>query len=78
MEDKEMQDEMLTEVLDDGEHIELMDGSRRLINPGDMPTVCTWIPTATIRIALVEPDAVFPYELTNLNIDATVRAMKEC
>ena len=41
---------ILLEVnLDTGELI-TMDGCRYHVNPGDLPTCCTWIPTAELEI----------------------------
>ena len=68
--------EMLNEIINDGEKISLMDGSVWLINPSDMPTVCTWIPTATIRIKANKSEGMFPFELINENIDVLVCARK--
>jgi hypothetical protein len=66
---------MLNEVINDGEKIILMDGSIWNINPGDMPTVCTWMPTAEIEIS-VSDDSVFDYTLTNKGIGVSVTAMR--
>ena len=72
---------MLMEVLDDGERLLLTHDpgieSTWWIEPVDMPTVCTWIPTSPIRARLVDPAALCPFELTHLGIDVTVRARKE-
>ena len=68
--------EMLNEIINDGEKISLMDGSVWLINPSDMPTVCTWIPTATIKIEMDDSENLFSYQLINENIDVSVRARK--
>lgn len=41
---------LLLEVnLDTGELITL-DGEKYLVNPGDLPTCCTWTPTAELEI----------------------------
>ena len=41
---------MLLEVnLDTGELI-TVDGERYLVDPGDLPTCCTWTPTAELEI----------------------------
>jgi len=69
-------EQMLMDIVNDGEKLVLMDGSEWMINPGDMPTVCTWIPTATIKIEETDNNDTFSYKLTNLNIDVTVYAMK--
>jgi len=66
---------MLNEVMNNGEKISLMDGSLWLVNPGDMPTVCTWIPTAEIEVS-TSNDSVFNYTLTNKNIGVSVMAMR--
>ncbi len=66
---------MLNEVMNDGEKISLMDGSLWLVNPGDMPTVCTWISTAEIEVS-TSNDSVFNYTLTNKNIGVSVMAMR--
>ena len=66
---------MLDEVINDGEKVSLMDGSIRQINPGDMPTVCTWIPTAQIEISSND-DSTFDHTLTNKEINVSVKAMK--
>lgn len=73
---KEEKEAMLNEIISDGEKLSLMDGSMWLIEPLDIPTVCTWIPTATIKIKVVDSNAMFSHELTNENIDVLVRAMK--
>jgi len=69
-------EQMLMDIVNDGEKLVLMDGSEWMINPGDMPTVCTWIPTVTIKIEETDNNDMFSYKLTNLNIDVTVYAMK--
>ena len=66
---------MLNEVMNNGEKISLMDGSLWLVNPGDIPTVCTWIPTAEIEVS-TSNDSVFNYTLTNKNIGVSVMAMR--
>jgi len=70
-----MKTAMLNKIIDDGEKITLMDGSVWSINPGDTPTVCTWIPTAEIEIS-ESNDSVFDHILTNKNIGVSVNAMK--
>lgn len=66
----------LIEVSDDSETLELIDGSRWEVEPTDIVTVCTWIPLDTIRVRLIEPASLWPYRLTNVGMDATVRARK--
>jgi hypothetical protein len=64
------------EILDDGQRLQMDDGSIWMISPGDIPTVCTWIPTATVSIRESSGDRMFPYVLTNEGIDVSVNAMK--
>jgi len=73
---KDAESQMLNKILNDGEKINLMDGSTWQINPGDMPTVCTWIPTAEIEITRNNEDPVFNYTLVNKGIEVSVRAMR--
>jgi hypothetical protein len=66
---------ILNEVINDGEKIILMDGSIWQINPVDIPTVCTWIPTAEIDVSASD-DTVFDHTLTNKNIGVSVMAIR--
>jgi hypothetical protein len=75
--DDQIEEHMLIELADDFEALELDDGSRWDVMPEDIPTICTWIPTATVRISLIAPDSLWPYELTNTGVDISVRAMKK-
>jgi hypothetical protein len=63
---------MLHEVINDGEKISLMDDSVWWINPGDIPTVCTWIPTAEIEISPSD-DSTFDHILTNDGVSVKAR-----
>lgn len=65
----------LNEVINNGEKISSMDGSIWQINPADMPTVCTWIPTAEIEVS-ASGDSVFDHTLTNKNMGVSVTAMR--
>ena len=69
---------VLLEVDIDGEeyHLTLMDGSRWFVNPGDLPTIATWLPTANIKIQDTQDGTMFCYSLTNMNEDVAIRAMK--
>ena len=67
---------MLLEVLVDGERLQMDDGSIWVISPSDVPTVCSWIPTATIRISNSSGNRLFPYVLKNEYINVSVDAMK--
>jgi hypothetical protein len=59
---------MLMEIIDDGEKVVLIDGTTWMINPGDLPTVCTWLPTSTIKIQKLRTNDMFSYKLTNLSV----------
>lgn len=67
---------ILMEVLNDGEEIILLDGSEWHVNPGDMPTVCTWIPTSELTITKTKSDDYFNFKITNEDIGISVHAMK--
>lgn len=69
---------MLLEIDIEGEeyHLSLMDGSMWFVNPTDLPTIATWIPTANIKIEKTKDDPMFTHKLTNTNIDISVLAMK--
>ncbi|MBI9055991.1 MAG: hypothetical protein JEY96_19375 [Bacteroidales bacterium] len=69
-------EEMLMEIINDGEKIVLLDGTTWMINPGDLPTVCTWLPTSSIKIHKLNTNDMFSYKLTNLSIDVSAYAMK--
>ncbi len=68
---------MLLEISDNGERLLLDDASEWFVNPGDIPTVFTWLPSATIKVELVDPDDFCPYKLTLLNENISVRARRE-
>jgi hypothetical protein len=65
---------MLMEVNDDGTTLTLDDGSRWEVNPGDIPTVCTWIPRAELDVRRASGSDMYFYVVKNLEIDVTVRA----
>ena len=74
---------MLVEVLDDSETLVLAKQSTRgvatskwSVEPGYNPTVCTWIPTATIEVTLVDANSPWPYEIMNTEESVSVRARR--
>ena len=69
-------EEMLMDIKNDGEKLVLMDGTEWMINPSDLPTVCTWVPTASIKVQKLNTNDMFSYKLTNLSFDISVYAMK--
>ena len=66
----------LNEVLNDGEKLTVLDGTTWEVNPADMPTACTWIPTANLQIHHDEGDQMHPYIIHNLENDNKIRARK--
>ena len=75
--ENQIEEHMLIKLSVNSGTLELDDGSRWGVAPGDMPTICTWIPMATIRIKLVAIDSLWSYELTNTGVDISVRAMRK-
>lgn len=67
---------LTVDVEKDNYQLKLEDGSKWYVNPGDLPTIATWIPTANIEVENLDDDSMFSYVLTNLNIAVSVRAMK--
>ncbi len=69
---------MLMKVDIDGKkhHLEMLDGSKWFVNPGDLPTVATWIPTTTVVIRKTREDNLFTYQITNLSEGISILAMK--
>ncbi len=68
---------MLLEVDTDNEEFQLtlMDGSKWFVNPGDLPTVATWIPTSE-TILERNTNSVFGFDLTNVSEGITIEAMQ--
>ena len=69
---------LIIEVLEDGLLIELDDGSRWAIKPGDIGKTAVWYETQ--RIVVEENDSsVYPYKLKNLDTSTqeTVEASRE-
>jgi len=59
---------MIVEVEDDGQIIELLDGARYRVMPGDNTVSILWYPTQRIVVS-ESGDAASPYLLTNLDAD---------
>jgi len=45
---------MLIDVHEDGEILEMLDGTRWRVWPGDIPTTAIWLPTTSIEIQKIE------------------------
>lgn len=65
---------MLMDVEADGGIIVLDDESRWAVSPGDMPTVCTWMPTAVLEIRTSKGSGLYSYRVVNREIDVSVWA----
>jgi hypothetical protein len=57
------------------EHLTMMDGSTWFVNPGDLPTVATWLPTSEVSIKR-NRDSMFNHDITNTSEHSTVKAMQ--
>jgi hypothetical protein len=68
---------VLQTVADEGMNLFLLDGTKWNINPGDISTVLTWIPGATVRITLLNEESFYPYILYHTGIGSSVRARKD-
>lgn len=67
---------MLNKVLEEGQKLQLMDGSEWLINPGDIPTSLLWLPADHIETRKQKNRDMFDHKLTNLYNDQFVYGMK--
>ena len=69
---------MLLEVNtdDDEGQLKMMDGSKWFVNPGDLPTVCTWIPTTPLKIKEIKDGLMFSSKLTNTTDNISIRATR--
>ena len=67
---------MLEEMLEDGAQLRMMDGSSYLVNPGDIPTCITWLPTTNVRIKVIGNDMI-ESEIHNIHEDIKIRAMDQ-
>lgn len=57
-------------------NLTLMDGSKWLINPSDLPTVVTWISRSKIKIEKSNEASMYSYKLINLSEHTYVFANK--
>lgn len=69
-----VEEQTLFRASDDLGTLEMMEGTRWSVEPGGQTVICTWLPTDTIEIRLVDSGSVWPYELRNGS--ETVRAMR--
>ena len=68
---------ILKAVADEGMNLFLLDGTKWNIKPEDISTVLTWVPGATLRIAIVIEESLYPYMLYHTGTGSSVRARKE-
>ncbi len=66
--------QMFLKGLNDGKILVLGDGSRWAVNPGDIPTCCTWTPTAPVEVKQTGETDMFPYTIENRENDTSVLA----
>ena len=68
---------ILKAVADEGMNLSLLDGTKWNIKPEDISTVLTWGPGATLRIAIVIKESLYPYMLYHTGTGGSVRAREE-
>ena len=67
---------LILEVDTDGEeyHLAFKDGSKWFVNPSDLPTIATWLPSTEVYFSN-NNSSVFNFNITNTKDDITIRAM---
>jgi hypothetical protein len=70
-----IEENVLETVNDHGEMV-LEDGTKWLIDPHHMANASNWVASARVRVELVDENASFPYELTEVVHNVSVRAMR--
>jgi len=68
---------ILQAVADEEMSLFLLDGTKWNIKPEDISTVLTWVPGATLRIAIVVERSLYPYMLYHTGTGSSVRARKD-
>ena len=68
---------ILKAVSDEGANLSLLDGTKWNIKPEGISTVRTWVPGATLRIAILIEESPYPYMLYHTGTGSSVRAKKE-
>ena len=56
-------------------HLILLDESKWLVNPSDLPTVATWLPTTELTLRDNE-SSMFDCDITNNVSEITIRARR--
>ena len=68
---------ILQAVADEGMNLFLLDGTKWNIKPEDISTVLTWVPGATLRIAILIEESPYPYMLYHTGTGSSVRARED-
>ena len=66
---------LLLEVEKGGEELVLLDGRRLMVNPGDIPTACIWLPTANLEILETKDSVMFSVSILNIETEEYIKAM---
>ena len=77
MSTNDFEEGVLKAVADEGMNLFLLDGTKWNINPGDIPTVLTWVPGTTVRITIVNEESFYPHILYHAGTGSSVRARKD-
>ena len=77
MSTNDFEEGVLQAVADEGMNLFLLDGTKWNINPGDISTVLTWVPGATVRITIVNEESFYPYMLYHTGTGSFVKARKD-
>ena len=68
---------ILKAVADEGMNLFLLDGTKWNIKPEDISTALTWVPGATVTIAIVIEESFYPFMLYHTGTGGSVRARKD-
>ena len=77
MSTNDFEEGVLQAVADEGMNLFLLDGTKWNINPGDISTVLTWVPGATVRITILNEESFYPYILYHTGTGSSVKARKD-
>jgi len=64
-------------IADEGMNLFLLDGTKWNVNPGDISTVLTWVPGATVRLTIMDEESFYPYMLYHTGTGDSVKARKD-
>ena len=63
-------------ITDEGMNLFLLDGTKWNVNPGDITTVLTWVPGATVRITIVNEESFYSHRLYHTGTGDSVKARR--